>query len=155
MAELFPEGYADEVISEDEIAGEDSAGFMPSIFFSSEDGDFPRDGKNQTVVATGIEAWQQWCEKCIKTGRYKYLAYDTDYGIDTDEAFSAETKEEAESILTREITEAVLADPYQRAAYVESIEYDWTVAPDAVRVDVQIVGIDDVTIDVTAEIFRQ
>ena len=73
--------------------------------------------------------------------------------IDLDAALRAESREAAESILTREITEAVAADPYGRCAYIESLAFDWT-APDAIRVDTVLHGIDDVTIDLTAYITK-
>ena len=50
-------------------------------------------------------------------------------------------------MLTRQITEALTADPYGRTSYVQDISYEWT-APDAVLADVTIVGIDDVTINI-------
>ena len=65
----------------------------------------------------------------------------------------ASSQEEAESILVREITEAILADPYERTKYVEDIEFDWT-APNAVKVRAIIHGIDDVSIDLEAYISK-
>ena len=73
--------------------------------------------------------------------------------LSTDAALRAESREAAESILTREITEAVAADPYGRCAYIESLAFDWT-APDAIRVDTVLHGIDAVTIDLTAYITK-
>ena len=82
-----------------------------------------------------------------------YLAYSTGYGIETEEALRAASREEAESILTRQITEAILADPYQRAAYISDIQFNWE-APDAIKVNVIIQGVDDVTIDIVAYITK-
>ena len=151
---LFPEGYEDEVVDVTETSEYRPIGYKPSIEFDYDTGDFVRDGRHKLLDATGIEAWQEWCVNCIQTERYKHLAYNTDYGIDLDAVFSADSTAEAESILTREITDAIMADPYERTAYIDSIEYDWQ-APDSVLVTATIVGIDDVTIDITANVTQE
>lgn len=146
---LYPEDYEDEVMEDDDTEDEEPIGYRAGVAFDWETGDFIRDGRNMLMEATGVESWQQWCMNCIQTERYKHLAYGEDYGIESEEAFKASTREEAESILTRQITEALEADPYGRTAYIDSIEYDWT-APDGVQIDATVVGIADVTIDITA-----
>ena len=148
---LYPEDYEDETIDEEETEDEEPIGYRPGVAFDWQTGDFIRDGRNRLLEATGVESWAQWCQNCLQTERYKHLAYSDDFGIELDEAFKAESREEAESILTRQITEALEADPYGRTAYINNIEFDWT-APDAVNVDVTVVGIADVTIDLTAYI---
>jgi len=148
---LYPEDYEDETIDEEEAEDEEPIGYRPGVAFDWQTGDFIRDGRNRLLEATGVESWAQWCQNCLQTERYKHLAYSDDFGIELDEAFKAESREEAESILTRQITEALEADPYGRTAYINNIEFDWT-APDAVNVDVTVVGIADVTIDLTAYI---
>ena len=150
---LFPEGYEDAVILDEDLKSEEPAGYRNGIAFDDETGDFKRDGMNKMLDCTGIESWKSWCTNCIQTERYKHLGYSTDFGIETEPAMRANSREEAESILTRQITEALLADPYGRTAYVEEIEYDWT-APDTVAVHVIIHGVDDVTIDITAYITK-
>ena len=146
---LYPEGYEEEEIDGEEIQDDAPIGYRPGVAFDWNAGDFVRDGRNILKEASGVESWQQWCQNCIQTERYKHLAYSDDFGIELDEVFKAETREEAESILTRQINEALEADPYGRTAYIDSISYTWA-APDAVQVDVTVVGIADVTIDVTA-----
>lgn len=151
MAEnLFPEGYTEETIEENALTAS-RTGYWPAAKFDHKLGDFPRDGRHRILDATGIDAWKEWVTNCLQTERYAHLAYNSDFGIEYDKVFSAESREEAESILTRQITEAIMADQYKRAAYIEEIEYTWTAA-DAVQVDATIVGIDDVTIDITAYI---
>lgn len=152
MAEnLYPDDYEYETIEPEEAEDDQPIGYLPGVAFDYDTGDFVLDGRNQIEDASGVDSWKQWCKNCLQTERYKYLAYDTDFGIEVDEAFHATTQAEAESILTRQITEAILADPYERAAYIDDIAYEWT-APDAVQVNLTIVGIDDVTIDVEAYI---
>lgn len=153
MPNLLPDGYEDDFISAEDIAAENPVGYRNGIAFDYTTGDFPRDGMNKMLDSTGIESWESWCINCLQTERYKHLAYSTDFGIELEEAMHATSREEAESILTRQITEALMADPYERTEYVASISYDWT-APDAVTVEVTIYGIDDVSIDIVAYITR-
>lgn len=153
MANLFPEGYESEIIEEEDLAEGSVIGYRNGISFDEELGDFKRDGKNRMLDSDGIESWKSWCINCLQTERYKHLAYSTDFGIEIDKALQATSREEAENILTREITEALLADPYGRTAYIEDLEFDWT-APDTITVQATIHGIDDVTIDITAYLTR-
>lgn len=153
MANLFPAGYEDEVITEDDLTSDTPIGYRNGIAFEYETGDFKRDGKNKILDSDGIESWMSWCIICIQTVRYAHLACPTDFGIETEAAMRAKSREEAESILTREITEAILADPYERTKYVEDIAFDWT-NPDTVKVRAIIHGIDDVSIDLEAYISK-
>ena len=148
---LFPEGYEDEVITQEELTVGKPTGYRNGIAFDSRLGDFIRDGMHKMLDCDGIESWKSWCINCLQTERYKHLAYSSDFGIELDKAMKAKSREEAESILAREITEAILADPYKRAKYIEQITFEWT-APDAVCVGVTIQGIDNTTIDITAYI---
>ena len=154
MAEnLFPEGYEEEIITAEDLAAEKPTGYRNGIAFDSQLGDFLRDGMHKLLDSDGIESWKSWCINCVQTERYKHLAYSTDFGIEMDKAMKATSREEAESILTRQITEAIMADPYKRTKYIEEIKYNWT-APDSVSVAATIHGINDVTIDITAYITK-
>lgn len=153
MPNLFPEGYETETMNPKELESTNSVGYRNGISFDDITGDFLRDGKNMLLDSNGLESWKSWCINCLQTERYKHLAYGTDFGIELELAMKASSREEAESILTRQITEALLADPYERTEYIESIEFDWT-APDAIEVDVVIKGKEDVTIDITAYITK-
>lgn len=148
---LFPEGYEEETIDENDVEDEEPIGYRPGVAFAWDPGDFVRDGQNKLLETSGVESWQQWCMNCLQTERYKHLAYDTDFGIDVDEVFKAESHEESESILTRQITDALMADPYGRTQFVSSISYIWTAA-DAIQATVTVIGIADVTIDITVNI---
>lgn len=154
MAEnLFPEGYEEEIITDADLAEKRTTGYLNGVAFDHQLGDFPRDGMNKMLDSNGIESWKTWCINCLQTERYKHLAYSTDFGIELEAAMNATSREEAENILTRQITEALLADPYERTAYVQDITFDWN-AQDAVTVSCTIRGVDDVTIDITAYITR-
>lgn len=153
MANLFPEGYEKEVVTVEDLNAEKPVGYRNGIAFDSQLGDFVRDGMHKMLDSDGIGSWKSWCLNCIQTERYKHLAYSTDFGIELEKAMRASSREEAESILTRQITEAIMADPYERTRYIEEITYNW-IEPDAVAVSVIVHGVDDVTIDVTAYITR-
>lgn len=148
---LYPEGYEDETMETEDTGSSEPIGYKPGVAFDLQTGDFVRDGRERLLEASGVDSWKQWCTNCLQTERYKHLAYSTDFGIEYDAIFAAETQEEAESIMTRQITEAILADPYERAAYISDMEFNW-IAPDGVQVSMTIVGIDDVTIDLTTYI---
>lgn len=153
MPNLFPIGYEDEIITEEDLQGEKVVGYRNGIAFDYEVGDFKRDGMNKILDSTGIQSWMDWCINCLQTERYKHLAYSTDFGIEIDAALKANSRDESENILTRQITEALMADPYGRTAYVSDITYNWT-APDTVEVGVTVHGMYDVTIDITAYLTR-
>lgn len=153
MANLFPENYENEIITEEDLTADVPVGYRNGIAFDYESGDFKRDGMNKMLDSDGIESWKAWCINCLQTERYKHLAYNSDFGIELDAAMNASSQEEAENILTRQISEALMADPYERTAYVSEITYDWT-APDSVIAAVTIHGVDDVTIDITAYLTR-
>lgn len=153
MNNLFPEGYEDEVIEVEDTQEAQVIGYRNGISFDEQTGDFRRDGMNKILDSDGIESWKSWCINCIQTERYKHLAYSTDFGIELDRVFAATSREEAESILVRQITEAIMADPYERTQYIEELEFDWT-APDAIETRVVIHGIEGVSIDFTAYITK-
>ena len=154
MAEnLFPVGYEDEVITTADLASTKPTGYRNGLAFDHQYGDFLLDGMHKMLDSDGIESWKSWCINCVQTERYMHLAYSTDFGIEKEKAMKANSREEAESILTRQITEALMADPYKRAKYKEKITYDWT-APDTVVVAVTVHGVEDATIDITAYITK-
>lgn len=153
MPNLMPYGYEDEVITEADLMDGRPIGYRNGVAFDYIAGDFMRDGRHRIIASDGIESWKSWCINCIQTERYKYLAYSSDFGVEWEKVFAATSREEAESILIRQATEAILADPYGRAAYIDNISCTWPKA-DAVLVEATVHGIDDVTIDITAYITK-
>ena len=148
MPKLFPKGYENEVVILEDIEDEATIGYREGVYFCPDIEDFIRDGQYRVKSATRLESWECWCRNCLMTERDVYPCYGSTFGIATVEAFQAETRDKAESILTREISEGLMNDPYGRTKYVSDIEFTWEGA-DALRIDVTIVGIDDVTIDIT------
>ena len=151
MPELFPSGYESEIVTLNDIADKKDTGYKEGVYFDPESGDFVRDGQFRVKSATGLESWEQWCRNCLNTERGAYPCYGDKFGIPTKEAFQAETREMTQSILTREICESLMNDPYGRTKYVSDVEFEWQDA-DAVSVDVTVVGIDDASIDLTTVI---
>lgn len=154
---LFPEEYDndEEYLDDEENEGTDEenteededAGYKPSIFFDFDTGDFVTLHDGKLKEASGFEAWMQWCQKTIMTQRYAHEGYSTDIGIDYESALQADSREEAESILQREIEEALMADPSERTLYVGNISFQWEA--DHCLVTVQVQGIDGDT-EITA-----
>ena len=124
MANLFPESYDEETMDASELVDTTPVGYRPGVAFDLKTGDFVRDGRNRLLDSTGVESWQSWVMNCIETARYKHLAYNSDYGVEWDRVFQAPSQDEAESIMTRQITEAIMADPYQRTAYIDELDFE-------------------------------
>lgn len=151
MPELFPTGYENEVVTLEDVTDTKEKGYRESVFFDPDTNDFVRDGQHRVKSANGIEAWEQWCRNCIETEKGVYPCYADWFGISTRAVFGAETRDMAESILIREISEGLQNDPYGRTKYVSDVEIEWVDA-DALEVKVTAVGIADTTIDLTARI---
>lgn len=148
MPELFPEGYEEQVITTEDVADLKETGYREGVYFDPETEDFVRDGQYRVKSATGIESWEGWCRNCLLTERGVYPCYGDQFGIATREVFQAETREKAESILTREICESLQNDPYGRTKYVSDVEIEWHDS-DSLTIDITVVGIDNATIDIT------
>lgn len=148
MPNLFPAGYENEiVVLEDITTINEKVGYKQGIAFDYDKGGIELNSKNQIKDATGIESWRQWCINCMSIEKGSLNCYSGDIGIETREAFNADSRELAEALLTKTITEGLMADPYGRTSYVEDITFDW-INNDSVVVDVTVVGIDDATIDI-------
>lgn len=150
MPDLFPTGYDSDIydIETNETEDQKATGYKKSIYFDFEKGDFLRTGTYRLVESSGIDTWLQWCIKCLHTQRYAHLAYSTDYGIDYESIFTCSTREEAETELHREITEALHADPLERLHHIESITFNW-MDDTAVEVSIVLVGIEGNTAEIT------
>lgn len=154
MPSLLPTDLEESTVDESELAQsmeEEEGVFKRSIDFSFEKGDFAKEPSGRLKEASEIEAWKQWCIKIMQTPRYECLAYSTDIGIDFEDVFGAESREDAETVLTMEITDALMADPYGRTEFVDDISFNW-LAPDSVEVTCTITGVDGVVEDIEAVI---
>ncbi len=86
---LFPENILTAEITDTKK----TVGYRPGLLFDCETGDFVQDGKHRIQDADGTQSWADWCRFCLMTERYQHLAYTTDFGIETEEAFAAENCE--------------------------------------------------------------
>lgn len=153
MAEnLYPTEEEEILVEELNDETDGPVGYMDSVYFDEAIGDLARDGHYRLKSANGLEAWEQWCINCLLTERDAYPAYGSQFGVRTYEALKAETREEAESILTLEINEGLLNDPYGRTEAVDDIAYNWQDAGDSVEIVVTVRGVDGVTRDITVVI---
>lgn len=98
-----------------------------SIYFDFEKGDYCLDNSGKIISATPYEAWCQWCLKTVYTQRWAFLGYSDQIGIEMEEAFNQPSNKATESILIRTITEALLADPYERTKRVYDFHFNWHV----------------------------
>lgn len=141
---LIPEASPEDEAAIEELLEEDSSAnepiYMPGLRFDS---DLHLDGSGNIVMCEEDEAWLNWCKKTLSTPRYQHEGYSRQIGVDTEAAFRAQTRDEAEAILRTEIEGALTADPYGRTANVESIDFYW-IAPDAVEVLAIITGFDSI-----------
>lgn len=106
---------------------------VTSVSFDFKLGDFVLTGSGKMLQSTEREAWIQWCIKSIYTQRYAYYAYSSNTGAEIEEAMNEPDRKAQESALQRTITEALLADPYNRTAYVKSFAFSW--GPDYVKIE--------------------
>ena len=114
--------------------------YLPGLVLEE---DLTLNGSGNIVIGEEEDTWLTWCKKVLATPRYMCDEYSDQIGIDTESAFEAKTRAEAEEILKSEIKGALKADPYNRTANVESITFNWF-APDSVEVLTVVVGFDNI-----------
>lgn len=77
-------------------------------------------GKHKIV--TENEALKVWIYKTLKTERWRYLAYDNDYGIELEQFIGKRTNNAASAgEVEQYISEALLVNPYIQS--IEEIQY--------------------------------
>ena len=67
----------------------------------------------------------QWCLKTVLTQRWAFFAYSSQAGVEIEEAFAQQDRKAQESYMEKTITEALLADPYQRTRRVYDFTFVW------------------------------
>ena len=95
--------------------------YKPSAYFDFARGDFRRDGANRIAPADGKNAFIQWCLKAISTERMTRTGYHSDYGVELEKLPS--DRAEAESIIEREVREALMVNPATEDVY--GFDYTW------------------------------
>lgn len=82
------------------------------------------DAIGRAEIGSEKDAYKFWVIKCLLTERYKYLAYDTDFGLEAEEIIRSNyDRDIAESELTRAISEALMVD--ERTLGVDDFNFEW------------------------------
>lgn len=99
--------------------------YKPAPMFDYDSGDFVRDGANRLVMASGREAYMEWCLKQCATERDTKLAYSDKIGVELTAAVkdSAGDPQAVQSAIERTITEALMVHP--ATEYVRNFEFTW------------------------------
>ncbi|MDR0268363.1 DUF2634 domain-containing protein [Paenibacillus sp.] len=125
MANLFPETpdmvWTDEPVAEELAAG--GAMFGRSWRFDFDKGEFVMSPTCKMAVADEQEAWVIWCEKAIRTPRYRHLIYSRDYGSELEDLIGGVSRALQESEIRRMVTETLLADA--RTQSVDQFVFAW------------------------------
>lgn len=117
------EGFDTEEIDEDDDEDEGVNTIAPK--FDTDAMNTVLDSVGRIVLGNEEEALRFWIKKCLLTERYKYMAYDTDFGVEAEEIIRSNfDRDIAESELIRAITEALTVD--ERVLGVENFEFSWS-----------------------------
>lgn len=125
MANLFPENteqsWGAEPLSE---VQDESVRFGRSWRFDFDAGEFVMTPTRKIAGAQGTEAWILWCQKAIRTPRYRHLIYSRDYGQEFEELIGrGYSRAVQESEIQRIARETLMVDP--RTASVEDFVFEW------------------------------
>lgn len=142
MANLFPENTNFEVI--DLEPKDEQLEFDGSYLFDFEKGDFVRDANGSIVKCDDKQAYIQWCNKVLKTPRFKY-AYSSLYGQEFNNLMeSSISKGAIELEMQRMITEALMVHP--RTSKVKEFSFKWSDNKQEVSYEFEVITIDEESI---------
>ena len=142
MANLFPENTNFEVI--DLEAKDEQLEFKGSYLFDFEKGDFVRDANGSIIKCDDRQAFVQWCNKALKTPRFKY-AYSSLYGQEFGELMNSGISTSAiELEIQRMITEALMVHP--RTSKVKEFSFKWSDNKQEVFYEFEVTTIDEESI---------
>lgn len=122
MANLFPTFAVPKVV-ENNIKEENRT--KHSIYFDFEKGDIALDSNGEIKTATPYDSWVQWCLKTVLTQRWSFFAYSSQTGVEIEQALAQQDRKAQESYIEKTVTEALLADPYQRTKRVYDFTFVW------------------------------
>ena len=101
-----------------------SVQFGRSWRYDFEKGDFVLTPTGKVATSTDTDAWLEWCQKAIRTERYKYLVYSRNYGQEFEDLIARHLPRAAnESEIIRIVTETLMVDP--RTASVGNFTFRW------------------------------
>ncbi|OWA34367.1 hypothetical protein B9G55_18840 [Saccharibacillus sp. O16] len=127
MANLFPEngGFFWEDEASTRETDSTTVNFGRSWKFDHERGEFVISPSGRIAEADAREAWVQWCQKAIRTPRYRHVIYSPDYGSELEELLGVDYAHAViESEIERMASEALLADP--RTSSVDRFSFAWS-----------------------------
>ncbi|WP_068784769.1 DUF2634 domain-containing protein [Paenibacillus phocaensis] len=127
MANLFPEMVADSwsaVLPDGQESLMDAVTFGRSWRFDFGAGEFVMTPTGKIALADEIAAWKVWCEKAIRTPRYRHLIYSRAYGQEFESLIGqGYSRAVQESEIRRIATETLMVDP--RTLSVDGFVFDW------------------------------
>ena len=85
--------------------------YYPAPYFDFEKGDFIFDGAGRPIIASGKEAFEQWCLKTCMTERNTRLAYSDKIGGEFERVMKETDPEAVKSSIIRTITETIMVNP--------------------------------------------
>lgn len=126
MANLFPENGGFFWGEEAAVVQADSSAvtFGRSWRFDYDQGEFVVSPTGRIAEADAREAWVQWCQKAIRTPRYRHVIYSRDYGSELENLIgSGYERAVIESEIERMASEALLTDA--RTSSVDGFSFAW------------------------------
>lgn len=124
-----------------------------SIYFDFESGDIKLDNTGRIETASPYDTWVQWCLKTVYTQRWAYMGYSDQVGVELEEALNQDGRKAQESYIERTVTEALLADPYNRTKRVYDFIFNWQT--DGVNVTFTVNGIWNDNVKLTVNLMRK
>ncbi|MCQ4086681.1 DUF2634 domain-containing protein [Saccharibacillus sp. JS10] len=126
MANLFPDNGGFFWGDEESVAQADSnvVTFGKGWKFDYAQGEFMTTPSGRVAVANSREAWIEWCQKAIRTPRYRHVIYSRDYGSELEDLLGSDYPHSViESEVERMVTETLLAD--DRTSSVDQFSFAW------------------------------
>lgn len=87
-------------------------------------GEFVMTQTGKIAECTDTEAWLEWCQKALRTERYRHLVYSRSYGQEFEELIARHLSRQANEMeIQRITTETLKVDP--RTAEVRHFTFEW------------------------------
>lgn len=125
VANIFPEDVEEEWTEvQTEKSSTEEITFGRSWRFDFDVGDFVMTPTRKVAAADETAAWVMWCQKAIRTPRYRHLIYSREHGEEFDDLIGkGYSRAVQESEIKRMVTEALMVDP--RTAGVGDFTFLW------------------------------
>lgn len=123
---LFPEAAEEDWGSGDQVddSSVDQVQFGRSWFFDWDTRQFVMTPTKKVAKTDDTDAWVVWCQKAVRTARYRHIAYSQDYGSEFEDLIGKGYSQAfVESEIQRMVTEALMVDP--RTADVGQFSFKW------------------------------